>query len=60
MEYETYKSSLTGEEIEKILLKSKLSLTDENINKWNDKEFPQIEITEIDTEISKGTKRRRL
>ena len=30
------------------------------INKWNDKEFPQIEITEIDTEISKGTKRRRL
>ena len=30
------------------------------INKWNEKEFPQIEITEIDTEISKGTKRRRL
>ena len=30
------------------------------INKWNDKEFPQIEITEIDTEISEGTKRRRL
>ena len=37
MDYETYKSSLTGEEIEEILLKSKLSLTDENINKWNDK-----------------------
>jgi hypothetical protein len=35
MDYETYKSSLTGEEIEEILLKSKLSLTDENINKWN-------------------------
>ena len=37
MEYETYKSSLTGEEIEEILLKSKLTLTDENINAWNDK-----------------------
>ena len=37
MDYETYKSSLTGEEIEEILIKSKLTLTDENINAWNDK-----------------------
>ena len=29
------------------------------INEWNGKEFPQIEIVEIETEISKDNKRRR-
>jgi hypothetical protein len=29
------------------------------INEWNGKEYPQIEIVEIETEISKDNKRRR-